>query len=118
VRGGEDELVDIPKLVPLNAVRPPWNGPSQLRHRDLHASADSVIMCGRHPGDCHSIEGNHKPKQRAEAIELLPEDLGMEYQRYGLEWVSSSEGQRFAGLMIEFTEEIREVGPIPYSTGY
>jgi F420-non-reducing hydrogenase iron-sulfur subunit len=80
----------------------------------LSKGADGVIMCGCHPGDCHYLEGNLKAQSRADAIFLLLEDLGIEYERYRLEWVSASEGQKFAETMREFTETVKSLGPSPY----
>jgi F420-non-reducing hydrogenase iron-sulfur subunit len=73
-------------------------------------------MCGCHPGDCHYLEGNLKAEKRADALFLMLEDLGIEPERYRLEWVSASEGQRFAELMKEFTDTIKSLGPSPYAT--
>ncbi len=80
----------------------------------LTKGADGVIMCGCHPGDCHYQEGNLKAQKRAEGITLMLEDFGIEPERFRLEWVSASEGIRFAQLMDQFTEEIRKLGPSPY----
>jgi F420-non-reducing hydrogenase iron-sulfur subunit len=80
----------------------------------LSKGADGVIMCGCHPGDCHYLEGNLKAQSRADAIFLLLEDLGIEYERYRLEWVSASEGQKFAETMREFTESVKSLGPSPF----
>ena len=43
------------------------------------------------------------------------EDLGIEPERFKLEWVSASEGERFAQIIRDFTEEVRELGPSPYA---
>ncbi len=83
----------------------------------LTKGADGVIMCGCHPGDCHYQEGNLKAQKRAEGITLMLEDFGLEPERFRLEWVSASEGIRFAQLMDQFTEEIRKLGPSPYRAG-
>ena len=80
------------------------------------SGADGVIMCGCHPGDCHYLEGNLKAEKRAEAIDLMLEDFGLESERFRLEWVSAAEGPKFAQTMTEFTETIRELGPSPYRT--
>ena len=80
----------------------------------LTKGADGVLMCGCHPGDCHYLEGNRKAEKRAQAIDLLLEDFGLEPERFRLEWVSASEGQRFAQVMTEMVEEIKEIGPSPY----
>ena len=80
----------------------------------LLAGADGVLICGCHPGDCHYLEGNLKTEKRAEAIELLLEDFGLEPERFRLEWVSASEGKKFARIATEMTETLRELGPSPY----
>jgi len=80
----------------------------------LTKGADGVIICGCHIGDCHYLEGNVKAENRKEAIELLLEDFGLEPERFRLEWVSASEGPRFAEVVREMTEAVRELGPSPY----
>ena len=81
----------------------------------LTKGADGVIMCGCHPGDCHYIDGNLKAEKRADAINLLLEDFGLEEDRFRLEWVSASEGPKFAQVMKEMTDTIKQLGPSPYS---
>jgi len=78
--------------------------------------ADGVIICGCHPGDCHYEEGNLKAEKRAEAIILMLEDFGLEEERFRLEWVSASEGPKFAQVAKEFTEQVKKLGPSPYKT--
>ena len=80
----------------------------------LTKGADGVIICGCHIGDCHYLEGNLKAENRKEAIDLLLEDFGLEPERFRLEWISASEGPRFAEVMRELTETLRELGPSPY----
>jgi len=80
----------------------------------LTKGADGVVMCGCHPGDCHYIDGNLKAQKRADAIFLMLEDFGLERERFRLEWVSASEGIRFAEVMRQFTDEVKKLGPSPY----
>jgi F420-non-reducing hydrogenase iron-sulfur subunit len=82
----------------------------------LTKGADGVLICGCHPGDCHYKEGNLKAEKRAEAITLMLEDFGLEEARFRLEWVSASEGPRFAQVARDFTKKIKELGPSPYKT--
>jgi F420-non-reducing hydrogenase iron-sulfur subunit len=82
----------------------------------LSKGADGVLVCGCHPGDCHYQEGNLKAEKRGEAIDLMLEDLGLEPERFRLEWVSASEGSRFAEIATEMTETLRELGPSPYAS--
>jgi len=83
----------------------------------LNHGADGVLICGCHPGDCHYLEGNLKAEKRAEAIELLLEDFGLEPERFRLEWVSASEGKKFAKIVTEMVDQLRELGPSPYKQG-
>jgi len=82
----------------------------------LTKGADGVLMCGCHPGDCHYLEGNLKAEARAEAIKLMLQDFGIEEERFRLEWVSASEGNRFAQVVTEMTEQLKQLGPSPYKT--
>lgn len=79
----------------------------------LTKGADGVIMCGCHPGDCHYQSGNLRAKDRVEGIYLMLEDFGIEPERFRLEWVSASEGPKFAQVMREFVQKIKELGPNP-----
>jgi F420-non-reducing hydrogenase iron-sulfur subunit len=80
----------------------------------LTKGADGVLICGCHPGDCHYLEGNLRTESRSDAIELMLEDFGVEPERFRLEWVSASEGPRFAQVVQEMSETVRELGPSPY----
>jgi F420-non-reducing hydrogenase iron-sulfur subunit len=57
-----------------------------------------------------------KAEKRAEAIKLMLDDFGIETERFRLEWISSAEGPRFAQIVREFTEQIKQLGPSPYKT--
>jgi F420-non-reducing hydrogenase iron-sulfur subunit len=80
----------------------------------LTKGADGVLICGCHIGDCHYLEGNLKAEKRADAIKLMLEDFGIEPERFSLEWVSAAEGPRFAQVVQDFTEQVRQLGPNPY----
>jgi F420-non-reducing hydrogenase iron-sulfur subunit len=80
----------------------------------LTKGADGVLICGCHIGDCHYLDGNVKAENRKEAIELMLEDFGIEPERFRLEWVSASEGPRFAEVIREMTETVRALGPSMY----
>ena len=82
----------------------------------LTKGADGVLICGCHPGDCHYQEGNLKAEKRAEAIKLMLEDFGLEEERFRLEWISASEGKKFAQVVTEMVEDLRKLGPSPYKT--
>ena len=81
----------------------------------LTNGADGVLICGCHIGDCHYLEGNKRAEARAEAIELMLEDFGLEPERFRIEWVSASEGGKFAEVMQDMIETVRGLGPSPYA---
>lgn len=81
--------------------------------RALELGADGVIITGCHLGDCHYIAGNEQAKKRVEMTTELLETMGIDPRRLRLEWISASEGARFASVMTDFVEEIKELGPSP-----
>jgi F420-non-reducing hydrogenase iron-sulfur subunit len=85
--------------------------------RAFEKGADGVLLCGCHPGDCHYVEGNLKAEKKAEMTRRLVEALGIDPRRFRLEWVSAGEGIKFANLIKEFTETLRELGPSPLRGG-
>jgi len=79
----------------------------------LELGADGVLVAGCHIGDCHYVKGNVEAEKRmASTMEVL-DKLGLGRNRMRLEWISASEGQKFAATMREFTEQIRVIGPNP-----
>jgi len=72
---------------------------------------DGVLVTGCHIGDCHYLKGNEFAKERIERYQKVLKILGLE-KRFKLEWVSASEGKRFSDLITEFTNEIKELGPL------
>jgi F420-non-reducing hydrogenase iron-sulfur subunit len=77
----------------------------------LARGADGVLVCGCHPGDCHYSEGNYKTMRRMPLLKQVLQAYGVESDRVRLEWVSASEGQRFAEIVTDMTERLRALGP-------
>jgi F420-non-reducing hydrogenase iron-sulfur subunit len=79
--------------------------------------ADGVLVCGCHPGDCHYSEGNYKTAKRVPLLKKMLAQFGIEDERLRLEWVSASEGEKFATVVNEMTEQIRKLGPFGRENG-
>jgi F420-non-reducing hydrogenase iron-sulfur subunit len=76
--------------------------------------ADGVLVAGCHlPSDCHYISGNFKALRRVTLLKKVLRDFGIEPERLRLEWVSASEGDRFAAIVRDMVEEIKKLGPNP-----
>ncbi len=74
--------------------------------------ADGVLLGGCHPGDCHYIDGNYKTLRRMVFLKKLLGEFGIEPERLRLEWISAAEGKKFVTVMNEFTDQIRNMGPL------
>jgi len=79
----------------------------------FRSGADGVLLSGCHPGDCHYIAGNYKAQRRGILLKKLLEQFGLEPQRLRIEFVSASEGAKFAAVVKEMVEDIKKLGPSP-----
>jgi F420-non-reducing hydrogenase iron-sulfur subunit len=81
----------------------------------FQAGMDGVLVTGCHIGDCHYMKGNEKAEKKIEMAKELLKITGINTDRLRLEWVSASEGARFAEVITEFTETLKELGPTPFN---
>ena len=79
----------------------------------LKKGADGVLVAGCHPGDCHYQSGNYKTNRRIRLLKKLLDEMGVEPVRVRFEYVSASEGQKFASVVTEFVDELKKLGPNP-----
>jgi len=79
---------------------------------------DGVFIGGCWLGECHYItEGNYDALSITHLCRKLLEHIGVNPERLRLEWVSASEGIRFAKIMTDFTKKLKELGPLGTSEG-
>jgi len=78
----------------------------------FHDGADGVFVGGCHLGDCHYESGNYKWKTRAQFIEDILPEFGIEKERFRWEWISASEGDKFQKTMKDFHETVKSLGPL------
>ena len=80
----------------------------------LKDGADGILVAGCHlPSDCHYLSGNFKALRRITLLKKVLQDLGIEPERVRLEWVSASEGDKFAAVVRDMVEDIKKLGPNP-----
>jgi F420-non-reducing hydrogenase iron-sulfur subunit len=83
----------------------------------LKKGADGVLVAGCHPGDCHYQSGNYKTKRRIMLLKKLMEELNIDPKRVRFEYVSASEGQKFADVVTGFVDDLKKMGPNPLNNG-
>jgi F420-non-reducing hydrogenase iron-sulfur subunit len=73
--------------------------------------ADGVLIGGCHPGDCHYQEGNYKALRRYELLRRMIVQMGVEPERFRLEWISAAEGDRVKVVIDDMVAKLRALGP-------
>ena len=74
--------------------------------------ADGVLLGGCHPGDCHYQEGNYKTLRRFRLLKKVLMQMGIEEDRFRLEWISAAEGDRVRAVINDMVEKVRALGPL------
>jgi F420-non-reducing hydrogenase iron-sulfur subunit len=74
--------------------------------------ADGVLIGGCHPGDCHYQEGNYKTLRRVRMLRRVLREMGIEDERFRLEWISASEAERLKAVVNDMVEKVRALGPL------
>jgi len=97
----------------IRIIRVPCSGRIDplLVVKSLQLGADGVLIAGCHPGDCHYVEGNYYTRRRFALLRPFLDYLGIEKERFRVEWVSASEGKRFSQVVSSFIEELLRLGP-------
>lgn len=74
---------------------------------------DGVLITGCHPGECHYLNANYYTFRRYRFLDAFVKELGLEPARLRLEWISATEGVKFAEVVRDMTDKIRALGPSP-----
>jgi len=83
----------------------------------LKDGVDGVLVAGCHPGDCHYQSGNYKTNRKIKLLKKLLADLNIDPRRVRFEYISASEGQKFADTVKGFVSELKEMGPTTLKEG-
>jgi len=86
--------------------------------RAFSNGADGVFVGGCWLGECHYLtQGNYDALSLLHICRRLLTYIGINPERLRLEWLSSSEGTRFAEVMNDFSGQVRELGPLGEGEG-
>jgi F420-non-reducing hydrogenase iron-sulfur subunit len=99
----------------VRVLRLPCTGKIEVNYilSAFERGADGVIVAGCLEGGCHFLEGNLRARKRVERAKRLLEEIGLEPARLEMYNLSSAEGARFAEIVTEMDERIRQLGPSP-----
>jgi F420-non-reducing hydrogenase iron-sulfur subunit len=86
--------------------------------RAFSNGTDGVFVGGCWLGECHYVtEGNYEALSMMHLCKKLLKLVGVNPERLRLEWVSASEGIRFAEVITDFTRKLKELGPLGTEEG-
>jgi len=103
----------IPYPANIRIIRVPCSGRVDPLFvlKALQEGADGVMVLGCHPGDCHYSEGNYHARRRYALMHRFLDFVGVDEERLHIDWVSASEGHRFAQVVATFTGQVQQLGP-------
>lgn len=73
--------------------------------------ADSILVSGCHPGDCHYNTGNYHSRRRWTAFRDLLEFSGIDMRRIHFSWISAAEAVKWVDVVNDVSEKTKELGP-------
>lgn len=97
----------------VRIIRLPCTGKVDAIHlvKAFEDGADGVFVAGCLEGQCHYLEGNLRAKKRVAYVKRLLAEVGIEPERIEMYNLSSAMGGRFAEIVEEMTQKIKELGP-------
>jgi len=69
--------------------------------------AGMVLVSGCHPQDCHYISGQQVADKRFGRIPRTLERMGINPERFRVEWISAAEGEKYARVITEMDDKLR-----------
>jgi len=72
--------------------------------------AGAVLVTGCHIGDCHYVSANHQTEQRFSKMGRQLKRMGISPERFHLEWISASEGEKWQKTINLMSETVEKFG--------
>jgi F420-non-reducing hydrogenase iron-sulfur subunit len=99
----------------VRIIQVPCTGKVDIIHllTAFEEGADGVFVAGCLEGDCHFMEGNLRAKRRVLRVKEILDQVGVGGGRLEMYNLSAGQGGRFAEIVREMDQKIRELGPSP-----
>ena len=86
--------------------------------RGFSNGADGVFIGGCHPGECNYIvHGNYHALGMVHLCKRIMENIGINPERLRIDWCNAGEGIRFSRIMNDFSNKVKELGPLGQGEG-
>ncbi|MFX1250432.1 MAG: hydrogenase iron-sulfur subunit [Promethearchaeota archaeon] len=72
--------------------------------------AGMVLVSGCHINDCHYISANHQTEKRFKDFGKKLKNMGIAPERFKLEWVSASEGEKWQNTINTMADALEKMG--------
>ena len=97
----------------VRIIKLPCTGKVDAIHlmKAFEDGADGAFVAGCLEGQCHYLEGNLRARKRVAYVKRLLAEVGIEPERIDMFNLSSAMGGRFAEIVEEMTQRIKELGP-------
>ncbi|TKJ36804.1 MAG: heterodisulfide reductase subunit MvhD [Planctomycetes bacterium B3_Pla] len=98
----------------VRIIKLPCTGKVDAIHlmKAFEDGADGVFVAGCLEGQCHYLEGNLRAKKRVAYVKRLLAEVQIEPERIDMFNLSSAMGGRFAEIVEEMTQRIKDLGPV------
>lgn len=99
----------------VRIIQVPCTGKVDILHllTAFEEGADGVFVAGCLEGDCHFMEGNLHAKRRVKRVKEILDRVGIGGERVEMFNLSAGQGGRFAEIVRDMDQKIRELGPSP-----
>ncbi|HID26820.1 MAG TPA: hydrogenase iron-sulfur subunit, partial [Methanosarcinales archaeon] len=98
----------------IRIIRIPCTGFLDIRFviEAFNQGIDGVLVAGCRMGECHYTTGNYHAKTRMEVLKKILKYVGFDERRLRVQWISASDGPKFAEIVTEFVDELKSIGEI------
>ena len=99
----------------IRIVHAPCTGKVEMEHilQAFEEGADGVLIAGCLEGGCHFQEGNLRARKRAERLQRILDDIGIDGRRLLMTNLSAAMAPVFVQRVNEIVAAVRSLGPNP-----
>ena len=89
---------------------------SGLIRQAFENGADGILICGCLIGKCHTLDSNAEVLEHIHRTHMVLKEMDIIPGRLRQEWICASGGERVRNVVLDFTKQIRALGPLIFRT--